>query len=325
MASCCRRISLIVPIFVFFLLVSSPIHAKPNFPAGKRAAEAENKYRWDVIDCVAPTPTGFRSSSVERNMATGSTRETKCSTPRDDDDGSRGFSAVEKLRRNMSGRTIPIRRTTERDVLRANSVACFGKKPAKLVRRDTTSDGHEVGVTERVFGRYRFRIRSQTASREEVGYVSGDEYYGAKASINGGHQMSLINTNSAYHNCGSSPVHSATISTPRSWLAGMSARSYTGTIIQDSSLIGPLQLELQSHQHHPTVVDNLTSAYWFGRIQSTETGGSNSDRGFSSDTGHRSCSPPKGPCEHVQFGGEVVNQARRLTHIDRDGQRPFRR
>ncbi|XP_039015192.1 uncharacterized protein LOC120145438 [Hibiscus syriacus] len=215
MASCCRRISLIVPIFVFFLLVSSPIHAKPNFPAGKRAAEAENsegqsqkdqqagseddtEYRWDVIDCVAPTPTGFRSSSVERNMATGSTRETKCSTPRDDDDGSRGFSAVEKLRRNMSGRTIPIRRTTERDVLRANSVACFGKKPAKLVRRDTTSDGHE----------------------HAVGYVSGDEYYGAKASINGGHQMSLINTNSAYHNCGSSPVHSATISTPRSWLAG---------------------------------------------------------------------------------------------------------
>lgn len=42
--------------------------------------------------------------------------------------------------------TIPIRRTTEQDVLRASSVRRFGRKPRRRVRRDSTSNGHEVGV-----------------------------------------------------------------------------------------------------------------------------------------------------------------------------------
>ncbi|KAI3501787.1 hypothetical protein L1887_29811 [Cichorium endivia] len=58
--------------------------------------------------------------------------------------------------------TIPIRRTTERDILRANSIQRFGRKIPKPVRRDSSSGGHE----------------------HAVGYVSGEEYYGAKASIN---------------------------------------------------------------------------------------------------------------------------------------------
>ncbi|KAI9168889.1 hypothetical protein LWI28_003388 [Acer negundo] len=58
--------------------------------------------------------------------------------------------------------TIPIRRTTEEDMLRASSVRRFGRKPRRHVRRDTNSNGHE----------------------HAVGYVSGDQYYGAKASIN---------------------------------------------------------------------------------------------------------------------------------------------
>ncbi|XP_028785846.1 uncharacterized protein LOC114741756, partial [Neltuma alba] len=58
--------------------------------------------------------------------------------------------------------TIPIRRTREEDVLRASSVQRFGRKLPKPVRRDTNTNGHE----------------------HAVGYVSGDEYYGAKASIN---------------------------------------------------------------------------------------------------------------------------------------------
>lgn len=37
--------------------------------------------------------------------------------------------------------TIPIRRTTEKDVLRANSIKKFGRK---VRRRDTMSDEHEV-------------------------------------------------------------------------------------------------------------------------------------------------------------------------------------
>ncbi|KAK6139209.1 hypothetical protein DH2020_027045 [Rehmannia glutinosa] len=58
--------------------------------------------------------------------------------------------------------TVPIRRTSEKDVLRANSIRQFGKKLIRPVQRDTSSNGHE----------------------HAVGYVSGEEYYGAKASIN---------------------------------------------------------------------------------------------------------------------------------------------
>lgn len=40
--------------------------------------------------------------------------------------------------------TVPIRRTTEKDVLRANSVQKFGRKLRRGVRRDTMSSDHEV-------------------------------------------------------------------------------------------------------------------------------------------------------------------------------------
>ncbi|KAF3493566.1 hypothetical protein DY000_02054678 [Brassica cretica] len=39
--------------------------------------------------------------------------------------------------------TVPIRRTKEEDILRANSVSSFGKK-LKHFKRDTSSNGHEV-------------------------------------------------------------------------------------------------------------------------------------------------------------------------------------
>ncbi|XP_076922278.1 protein neprosin-like [Bidens hawaiensis] len=57
--------------------------------------------------------------------------------------------------------TIPIRRTSKHDILRANSIRRFGRK-IRPIRRDTSSYGHE----------------------HAVGYVSGNKYYGAKASIN---------------------------------------------------------------------------------------------------------------------------------------------
>ncbi|KAL8227482.1 hypothetical protein R6Q57_015066 [Mikania cordata] len=57
--------------------------------------------------------------------------------------------------------TIPIRRTSKQDILRANSIRKFGRK-IRPIRRDTSSYGHE----------------------HAVGYVSGNKYYGAKASIN---------------------------------------------------------------------------------------------------------------------------------------------
>lgn len=40
--------------------------------------------------------------------------------------------------------TVPIRRTTEQDILRASSVQRFGRKPLKSIRRDSTGSGHEV-------------------------------------------------------------------------------------------------------------------------------------------------------------------------------------
>ncbi|XP_020705022.1 uncharacterized protein LOC110115923 [Dendrobium catenatum] len=58
--------------------------------------------------------------------------------------------------------TIPIRRTTEEDLLRASSVLKFGRKTVSRFRRNSESSGHE----------------------HAVGYVSGDQYYGAKASLN---------------------------------------------------------------------------------------------------------------------------------------------
>lgn len=58
--------------------------------------------------------------------------------------------------------TVPIRRTTEEDILRASSIGRFGRKPAGRVRRDSAGSGHE----------------------HAVGYVAGDQYYGAKANLN---------------------------------------------------------------------------------------------------------------------------------------------
>ncbi|KAM7483179.1 hypothetical protein LguiB_007762 [Lonicera macranthoides] len=58
--------------------------------------------------------------------------------------------------------TIPIRRTKEKDVLRTSSIRRFGRKFKRGVRRDTMSNNHEHAVA----------------------FVHGDEYYGARASIN---------------------------------------------------------------------------------------------------------------------------------------------
>ncbi|EOY20817.1 Uncharacterized protein TCM_012159 isoform 3 [Theobroma cacao] len=56
--------------------------------------------------------------------------------------------------------TVPIRRTTEKDILRASSVRRYGRR--RRVRRDSTGNGHEHAVL----------------------FVNGDQYYGAKASLN---------------------------------------------------------------------------------------------------------------------------------------------
>ncbi|CAN4100518.1 unnamed protein product [Withania somnifera] len=57
--------------------------------------------------------------------------------------------------------TVPIRRTTEKDVMRASIFQRFGRKIIRGVRRYTMSSDHEHAVA----------------------FVNGEEYYGAKASI----------------------------------------------------------------------------------------------------------------------------------------------
>ncbi|XP_055832619.1 uncharacterized protein LOC129901459 [Solanum dulcamara] len=57
--------------------------------------------------------------------------------------------------------TIPIRRTTEKDVMRASTFQRFGRKTITSVRRDTMSNDHEHAIA----------------------FVNSEEYYGAKASI----------------------------------------------------------------------------------------------------------------------------------------------
>lgn len=46
-----------------------------------------------------------------------------------------------------AGGSVPIRRTTEADVLRASSVRRFGRAPTARVRRDSVSGGHEVSIS----------------------------------------------------------------------------------------------------------------------------------------------------------------------------------
>lgn len=42
--------------------------------------------------------------------------------------------------------TVPIRRTTEKDVMRASTLQRFGRKIIRGVRRDTMSSDHEVNL-----------------------------------------------------------------------------------------------------------------------------------------------------------------------------------
>ncbi|KAM4109778.1 hypothetical protein ACJW30_03G145300 [Castanea mollissima] len=190
MASSWCRISPIIPIFVWFLLVFSlvcPVHSletiedrgsnqtfRPNeelkklkiiaarlSKINKPAVKTIQSPDGDIIDCV-----------VSHLQPAFDHPQLKGQKPLDPPDRPKGHSPSGMLEENvqlwrLSGEscpegTVPIRRTTEEDMLRASSVRRFGRKPRRHVRRDSSSNGHE----------------------HAVGYVSGDQYYGAKASIN---------------------------------------------------------------------------------------------------------------------------------------------
>ncbi|XP_058767838.1 protein neprosin-like [Vicia villosa] len=114
----------------------------------------------DIIDCV-PT---HKQPAFDHPLLKGQKPLVPPGRPRD-------YNQLNNINDNfqlwsLSGEscpegTIPIRRIKEQDMLRGCSISTFGRK-LKRVGRDTSGDGHE----------------------HAVGYVSGNEYYGAKASIN---------------------------------------------------------------------------------------------------------------------------------------------
>ncbi|GAB4860667.1 hypothetical protein Ancab_035830 [Ancistrocladus abbreviatus] len=130
---------------------------KINKPAVKTIQSPDG----DVIDCV---PSHLQPAFDHPQL--------KGQQPLDPPERPRGHGIIAPVNENFqlwaeSGEscpegTVPIRRTSEEDVLRARSIEKFGRKLARSVRRDSTGSGHEHAVV----------------------FVNGDQYYGAKASIN---------------------------------------------------------------------------------------------------------------------------------------------
>ncbi|XP_022151755.1 uncharacterized protein LOC111019661 [Momordica charantia] len=183
----------LVPVLVFSLLVVSsfcPVHSDdknilPNNHTATLQPEDElNKLKLirahlkkinkppvktiqspdgDLIDCVI----SHHQPAFDHPLLKGQKPLDLPERPYDRSPSGGGASETFQLW-SMSGEscpegTVPIRRTREKDMLRASSVQRFGRKVRRRrIRRDSTSNGHE----------------------HAVGFVSGEQYYGAKASIN---------------------------------------------------------------------------------------------------------------------------------------------
>ncbi|XP_043723103.1 uncharacterized protein LOC122670330 [Telopea speciosissima] len=196
MASSCCKISSIIPIFVGFLLVASSLspvvvstsiasqNDEPKLQTNQtfRPGEELQKLKrirahlrrinkppvktiqspdGDLIDCVL----SHLQPAFDHPELRGQKPLDPPERPNDDnpmDSVPEGFQVWSNSGELCPEGTIPIRRTKEEDILRASSIARFGRKISRTVRRDTTSSNHE----------------------HAVGYVMGDQYFGAKASIN---------------------------------------------------------------------------------------------------------------------------------------------
>ncbi|XP_057952215.1 protein neprosin-like isoform X2 [Malania oleifera] len=185
---------LIIPFFVAFLLVSSsltPVLSLPTEPDSGHRQPANQTFRpgselhrlnkiraylkkinkpavetikspdGDLIDCV-----------LSHLQPAFDHPQLKGQKPLDPPERPKGHDSMDNVTESLqlwssSGEacpegTVPIRRTTEKDVLRASDIRKFGRKLRRHVRRDTTSSDHEHAVM----------------------FVKGDQYYGAKTSIN---------------------------------------------------------------------------------------------------------------------------------------------
>ncbi|KAK9027714.1 hypothetical protein V6N11_067537 [Hibiscus sabdariffa] len=181
-SGCCCMISPITHAFVFFLLVSSSLCSVRSSETGGlhpkdqtfRPGDELQKLKIITEQMAVQSPDGDIINCVLlHHQPAFDHPRLKGQKPLDPPErpsgvNTNGMGAEDFQLWRMSGEscpegTIPIRRTTEADMLRASSVTRFGRKrPTRRVRRDSTGNGHE----------------------HAVGYVSGDQYYGAKASIN---------------------------------------------------------------------------------------------------------------------------------------------
>ncbi|URE26598.1 hypothetical protein MUK42_30112 [Musa troglodytarum] len=177
MASSCAKPHLIISLFVGCLLFASPARPAVSPSAAVNSTTLPVKHSrisahlkrvnkpaspdGDLIDCV---PSHLQPAFDHPKL-----RDHKPSDPPERPKGYSLSSTVDASFQawSISGEscpegTVPIRRTTREDMLRASSVQRFGRKPAaRRLRRDSTSTGHE----------------------HAVGYIIGDQYYGAKASL----------------------------------------------------------------------------------------------------------------------------------------------
>uniref|UniRef100_A0A0D9WD99 Neprosin PEP catalytic domain-containing protein n=1 Tax=Leersia perrieri TaxID=77586 RepID=A0A0D9WD99_9ORYZ len=186
-------IDIFVPflLFFFFLVVSTSASSTSSISNGTEKATAmlysgEEMLRFqrspdgDVIDCV---PVHLQPAFEHPMLRGQKPQEAPAARPKSrshghggdgDDDGEHGLrQAWWDAGEECPEGTIPVRRTTEADMLRASAAAAgggigrFGMKPrgsgGGAARRDSSSSGHE----------------------HAVGYVSGGgQFYGAKASLN---------------------------------------------------------------------------------------------------------------------------------------------
>ncbi|XP_076945419.1 protein neprosin-like isoform X2 [Bidens hawaiensis] len=173
-SSSCFKLPPLTSVFVLILLLFSPVfptisakkfnkmklvqsHLKKiNKPFVKSIQSPDG----DIIDCVLT----HRQPAFDRPKLRGKKPLDPPVRPNSHDQAknmSENFQLWSLSGESCPKGTIPIRRTSKHDILRANSIRRFGRK-IRPVRRDTSTYGHE----------------------HAVGYVSGNKYYGAKASIN---------------------------------------------------------------------------------------------------------------------------------------------
>ncbi|KAG2409360.1 uncharacterized protein HKW66_Vig0000250 [Vigna angularis] len=196
----------------------------------------------DIIDCVM----SHKQPAFDHPLLKGQKPLDAPERPRGhnqmDDDLSEKFQLWSLSGEWCPEGTIPIRRTREEDILRASSVGRFGmKKTLNRVRRDTSGNGHE----------------------HAIGYVTGDTYYGAKASIN---VWAPVVENPSEFSLSQMWVISGSFGDDLNTIEAGWQACQPGAI-WGQALFRPtvkLQLEQQSLQLLHTKVANLILAYSFG-------------------------------------------------------------